>query len=153
MTPRDVLEAIAGKIAQLWPDRMLYRDFCPVDFQRPSGYLWLEKQGFEPANACMVRWNMDAVLELFCATDAYDIQSTEELASDQEKVLCAFGGISIPVRDRHVQVLAVGDGMEAGSAYVRFSVTWFDAPPSLDTPVETAPLMEHFEVKICERSE
>ena len=30
MTYQDLMEAIAGRIAKLWPERMLYRDFCPA---------------------------------------------------------------------------------------------------------------------------
>lgn len=40
MTYIDLLEAIAGKIAALWPERTIYRDFCPADFKRPSSFLW-----------------------------------------------------------------------------------------------------------------
>ena len=41
MTYIDVLEAIAGRVASLWPERMLYRDFCPADHKRPSGFLYV----------------------------------------------------------------------------------------------------------------
>lgn len=38
MTYQKLTEAIAAKIAALWPERMLYRDFCPVDHKRPSSF-------------------------------------------------------------------------------------------------------------------
>ena len=41
MTYQDLMEAIAAKVAKLWPARMLYRDFCPADFQRPSSFLYV----------------------------------------------------------------------------------------------------------------
>lgn len=149
MTPRDVVDAIAGKLAQLWPERMIYRDFCPVDFQRPSCFLWIPKSDLHPSNAHLVRWSMEAELELFCSTDAYDIQSTEELASDQEKVLRVFDGTPLAVLDRHVLVTATAEGMEVGSAYVRFTAAWMDAWPSR-TQSDTIPLMEQFSTKMTE---
>ena len=41
MTYQDLMEAIAARIAKLWPERMLYRDFCPADHKRPSGFLYV----------------------------------------------------------------------------------------------------------------
>lgn len=149
MTPRDVSDAIAGQLAQLWPDRMIYRDFCPVDFQRPSCFLRRPEADLHPSNAHLVEWSMEAELELFCATDAYDIQSTEELARDQEKVLCIFDGTPLAVLDRHVMVTAKAEDMEVGSAYVRFTASWLDAWPSR-TQSDTIPLMEQFSIKMTE---
>ena len=153
MTSYDVCEAIASVIAQLWPNRVLYRDFCPADHKRPSSFLYVSESSFQDVNAALVRWSFEARLELFCATDSYDISSTEALRRDQEQVLIAFGGPSLRAVDRWVTISAQGDGMEIGSAFVVFRAFWFDQRPGyhdiLDTtdPVSTAiPMMEQFEV-------
>ena len=39
MNQVDLCGAIASKIAALWPDRMVHRDFCPADFRRPAAFL------------------------------------------------------------------------------------------------------------------
>lgn len=129
MTDIDVCDAIAERIAALWPERVLYRDFCPAGHARPSGYLYITKAGYTSLNALLVRWEMDAELELFCAADAYDISSTEELRREQARVLEAFPP-PLPVGDRRVSLSAAGDGMELGSAYVKFSASWVDARPA-----------------------
>mgnify|MGYP000842042723 CR=1 FL=1 len=49
MTYEDLMEAIADRISELWPERMLYRDFCPSDFKRPSGFLYVVKAGYTDA--------------------------------------------------------------------------------------------------------
>ena len=90
MTGVELCEAVAGRIAALWPERVLYRDFCPADHQRPSGYLYITRDGYASINALLVRWDVEMELELFCSTDAYDISSTEELRREQAKVLEAF---------------------------------------------------------------
>ena len=153
MTSYDVCEAIASVIAKLWPDRVLYRDFCPVDHKRPCGFLYVSSSSFQDANVALVRWELEAQLELFCATDSYDISSTEDLRRDQEQVLTAFGGPSLQVGDRWVSVSAQGDGMEIGSAFVIFRASWIDQRPGYhdvldDTDPDSAkiPKMEQFEV-------
>lgn len=133
-TSVDVCNAIADVVAKLWPDRIIYRDFCPVDHNRPSSFLHIVQSGFEPANVSLVEWSMEAELELFCATDEYDISSTEELRKDQEAVLLAFGAPSLKVGDRYVTLLALGDGAELGSAFVKFTASWFDQQPGYHDP-------------------
>lgn len=92
MTYEDLMEAIADRISELWPERMLYRDFCPSDFKRPSGFLYVVKAGYTDANAGLVRWDFSAELTLYAATDAYTVESTEALRAEQNKVLRQFGG-------------------------------------------------------------
>ena len=54
MTYIDLMETIAGMVSTLWPKRMLYRDFCPTDFQRPSGFLYVTNAGFTDVNIGLV---------------------------------------------------------------------------------------------------
>lgn len=167
MTAPEVCEAIAGRIAALRPEQILYRDFCPAEHQRPSGWFYVTKMKPSDLNALLVRWEAEAELELFCAADAYDLPSTEALRAEQDRVLEAFtvplfvpGGGRLPGSGRWLSVSAVGDGMEAGSAYVKFSASW-TAPRQALTPGITGPdgsgsgpgsagqippLMEDFEV-------
>lgn len=146
ITSTAVCDAIAGVVAKLWPERMIYRDFCPVDHQRPSSYLYVTQSSHVPANLFLVEWTMEASLELFCATDEYDISSTEALRADQEAVLLAFGAPSLQVGEGWVSLTAKGEGMEAGSAFVTFSASWFEVPPGADDPETGAPLMEQFQI-------
>lgn len=146
ITSVDVCNAIAAVVAKLWPERIVYRDFCSTDHQRPSSYLYVVKSAVEPANFCLSKWTMEAELELFCATDAYDISSTETLRADQETVLLAFGLPSLKVKDSFVELAADGDGMEVGSAYVKFTASWFTETPGYEAPEDSVPMMEDFEV-------
>lgn len=149
-TSMDVCGAIAKVVADLWPDRMIYRDFCSVDHQRPSSYLYVTKSGFADANIAMVCWEMEAELELFCATDEYDISSTEKLRQDQEAVLLAFGAPSLQVGEDWVTLTAKGDGMDMGSAFVSFSAQWFTQRPDYHEPDEAVPQMQNFVTTITD---
>ena len=87
MTYIDLMETIAGMVSTLWPKRMLYRDFCPADFQRPSGFLYVTNAGFTDVNIGLVEWTFEAELTLYAATDSYTVESTEALRADQNAVL------------------------------------------------------------------
>lgn len=143
ITSVDVCNAIADVIAKLWPDRMIYRDFCSADHQRPSSYLYVTKSGFTDANIDMVCWEMEAELELFCSTDIYDISSTEALRQEQEAVLLAFGAPSLQVGEEWVTLTVQGGGMDMGSAFVGFSAQWFTERPQYHDPDEAAPKMQN----------
>ena len=125
MTALDLCEAVAGRLAELWPDRLLYRDFCPADHRRPSGFLYVTKNKSTDVNALLTRWDVALELELFSAADAYDLPSAEALRADQERVTGAFPS-PLPVGDRRIPLTAAGDGGEAGSAFVKFSASWVE---------------------------
>lgn len=152
MNQIDVLEAIASKLIQIWPDRMIYRDFCPVDHERPSSFLYVQDAGYRDAALGLVEWSVQAELELFAATDQYDVESTEELREDQAAVLALFTGPGLAVGDRHIRLETTADTPGAGSAFVSFYVTWMDSRPGYQdastTPPEAGgvPWMEHFQI-------
>lgn len=152
MTYDDVLEAIAGRIVELWPDRMLYRNYCPVDFKRPSGFLYVQEAEYTDAGIGIVRWNVQAELKLYTATNEYSVESTEQLRADQAAVLGAFGGPALPVGDRHITVSVTADAPGLGEAYVIFTASWFDGRPGYEDP-ETAqvPKMQEYELNISNR--
>ena len=148
------MEAIADRISELGPERMLYRDFCPSDFKRPSGFLYVVKAGYTDANAGLVRWDFSAELTLYAATDAYTVESTEALRAEQNKVLRQFGGPAVSVGDRHIMVGVSAEAPGPGEAYVGFRASWFDARPGYvdeDTAAESesgVPPMMDFEIKM-----
>ena len=43
MTKTEILDAINLLLVSKWPDRTVYVDVCPVDFNRPSFWLTVEK--------------------------------------------------------------------------------------------------------------
>jgi hypothetical protein len=137
----------------MWPARMLYRDFCPVDFKRPSGFLYVTNASWENANLGLIHWRYEAELTLFAATDDYTVESTETLRADQQAVLAAFSGPALQVGDRHIIITVAAQAPGPGEAYVTFAADWFDSRPGyLDSDVEPesvsgVPLMEDFELK------
>ena len=142
----------------MWPDRMLYRDFCPTDFQRPSGFLYVTRAGWTDANLGLVRWEYEAELALYAATDSWTVESTEALRAAQLAVLTRFSGPGIQVGDRSVILLAEAEAPGPGVAYVRFTASWLDSRPGYvdqDTAPEEesgVPRMEQFEFHVDARA-
>lgn len=44
MKTTEILNAINDRLLERWPDRTVYVDVCPVDFDRPSFWLAVEKK-------------------------------------------------------------------------------------------------------------
>ena len=138
----------------MWPERMLYRDFCPADFQRPSGFLYVTRAGWTDASLGLVRWAYEAELALYAATDSWTVESTEALRADQLAVLSRFGGPSLAVGDRHVLLCVSAEAPGPGVAYVRFTASWLDGRPGYvdrDTAPEEesgVPRMERFALHV-----
>ena len=157
MTYQDLTEAIAARISALWPERMLYRDFCPADHKRPSGFLYVTQAGWEDASRFLVQWTFEAELTLYAATDTYTAESTEELRRDQLAVLQAFGGPAIQVGDRSVMLRADASSPGPGEAYVVFSASWVDGRPGAVDPdtapesVSGVPAAEHYQFQVREK--
>ena len=55
MKTTEILNAINDRLLERWPDRTVYVDVCPVDFDRPSFWLTVEKNGQTDANRLFVR--------------------------------------------------------------------------------------------------
>lgn len=146
MNQVDLVEAIAARLAQRWPQRIIYRDFCPSGHQRPSFFLYVTKAEFQDVLAGLVRWTFEAELELHGARDEYDASSTEELRQDQAEVLALFGGPGIQVGDRHVSLTAEAEAPGPGVAYVLFRSQWLDSRPGWQEPGAEAPMMEHIQI-------
>lgn len=146
MTQVDIIEAIAGVLARLWPDRMVYRDFCPVDHKRPSTFLYCTTAEYNFAFLGGVEWTVEAEAQLFSAVDHYDVESTEQLRQDQAAVLAQFGR-PIQINDRHILILAKAQAPGPGVAVVTFSASWMDTAPGFERG-EEAPLMEHYTLLI-----
>ena len=154
MTYQDLTEAIAAKVAALWPERMLYRDFCPVDHKRPSSFLYVTDASYADGNFALVEWNYEAELALYAATDSYTVESTEALRMDQLAVLNAFADPNIQVGDRSIMLQTAAEAPGPGEAYVKFTAQWTDQRPGFvdeDTAPESesgVPLMEDFALQV-----
>lgn len=53
MKTTEILNAINDRLLERWPDRTVYVDVCPVDFDRPSFWLAVEKMDRQTQTGCL----------------------------------------------------------------------------------------------------
>lgn len=146
MTAQTIKTAVAGALAELWPERTVYPNFCPDDHARPAALIQILSADPVPANSGLVRWDVKLLIVLWGERDGYGLADEEELTRDQEAVLAALGS-PFAVEDRHVLLVpgARGYDEEDGAAFVELSVTWFDVWEGAGRDkTESGDLMEHF---------
>lgn len=71
MTKTDVIDAINLVLVGKWKDRTVYVDVCPVDFDRPSFWLTVERDEVTDANRYLIRHNLRLRLTLFDELDEH----------------------------------------------------------------------------------
>lgn len=69
LTKTDILDAINTKLVAQWPERTVYVDVCPVDFERPSFWLYVQEDKTTDASRACLRREMSVVLVLYDELD------------------------------------------------------------------------------------
>ncbi len=157
MTPRELMEGVALRLAALWPERVIYREVCPDDHQRPSAYVQVLEADPQRANLLLVRWRVRLLVTLWRPLDDYGLASEEALLGDKFDAMAALLGTPLAVGDRHITLQAADKGQDPGdgAGFVEVTAEWTDAlpgAPNSDPPGE-APLMEHIIGDINDKEE
>ncbi|MBC5736078.1 hypothetical protein [Lawsonibacter faecis] len=148
MTLMELGDALGERICSRWPDRIIYRDVCPADFERPSFFLQMTRAEASDANALLQGWDAEWSLEIFDEKDDDYVSSSERLMETQAAVLTLFGAGYVRCCGRAVSVLAVAEGREPESAFVTLRCNWFAGRPG--AAVREAPPMEHLDLRLRE---
>lgn len=125
ITNNDIAQAIAALVEQEFSGEPLYRDFVPVDFQRPSTLLELSGGTFYPNFTCgSVELRPQFTLTTFAVTDHYHQQDDPELTRRQMRLLGLFLPGYLRVGDRAPHVMDEGkleNGLDEASVTVTLS--------------------------------
>lgn len=74
MTSMDILDALNAKLLKRWPERTVYINVCPIDYERPSFWLEVMRDDRTPATIRLYKRNVQVRLTLHdCADEHYDI--------------------------------------------------------------------------------
>lgn len=123
LTNNDIAEAIATLVEKAFPGELLYREYTPVDFQRPSNLVEISGGKFYPNFGCgSVELRPRVTLTTFTKTDPYHRQESPELTRRQMTLLGLFLPGYIRVGDRAPHVLDEGV-MENGLDFAAITVT------------------------------
>lgn len=84
MTKTDILDAINRLLVEQWPTRTVYVDVCPVDFERPSFWLAVEKDDQTDANRVLIRHDLQLRLTLYDQLDEHYEASWYRLSQETD---------------------------------------------------------------------
>ena len=118
MTKTDILDAINRLLVEQWPTRTVYVDVCPVDFERPSFWLAVEKDDQTDANRVLIRHDLQLRLT---------------------RVLT--------VGERHLKLQLKTLPRDPDRAYIQINTSWLDNRPEQGTGTE-APIAEKYSIRV-----
>ena len=123
ITNNDIKDAIAALVEKAFPGELVYRDFVPSDFKRPSTLVELVEGKYFPNFSCgSVEIRPKFALTTYVTVDPYHQQDTDELTRRQMTLLGLFLPGYIRVGDRAPHVLDEGE-MENGLDFAAITVT------------------------------
>lgn len=132
MTKTEILDAINLLLVGRWPKRTVYVDVCPVDFERPSFWLAVEKHDLTDANRFLIRHDLQLRLTLFDELDDHYEASWYRLSQETDIVtdlLCRV----LEVGERHLKLQLKVLPRDPDRAYVQINTSWMDNRPGMDT--------------------
>lgn len=123
ITNNDIVEAVAGLVAEKFPGDPVYRDYTPTGFQRPSTLVEISGGKIYPNFGCgTVELRPQITVTTFVEVDPYHQQDNPELTRRQMILLGLFLPGCVKVKDRAPHVLDEGE-MENGLDFAAITVT------------------------------
>lgn len=91
MTRSNIIDAINRLLVERWPDRTVYIDVCPVDFDRPSFWLSSEPEKITRINPFMEQHEVNLLLTLFDEKDEHYEISWQRLDEEVDQASAVIG--------------------------------------------------------------
>lgn len=144
MTTFEILDAVNARLLEKWPERTVYVDVCPMDFDRPSFWLRVEKFEQSDANRFMVRRDLLLYLTLYDEKDDHYDASWYRLAGEtEEAVKLLTPPLSIGARRIRPDLKALPRDPDA--AYLQLAFSWLNQRTD---PGNTTPAADSFELSV-----
>lgn len=149
----EIFKAIRQKLAEQWPDRMIYTDTVPEEFERPAFFVqYLNTKPPQNMNAGTVAMTHNFEIVIYGQKNEDWITMQEELMDLQQEVLMLFAFGKMQVEDRWPDVIASAAAGKDDEAYVELQIEYWDDRPMVS---QQLPLMEEVEtrMKVNEKEE
>lgn len=146
MTKTEILDAINLLLVEKWPDRTVYVDVCPVDFERPSFWLAVEKHDLTDANRAFIKNDLQLKLTIFDEVDEHYEASWYRLSQETDAaadLLCRVLKVGARRLTPRLKVLP----RDPDRSYVQINLSWMDDRPGLDTGA-SVPAADDYSVKV-----
>ena len=135
-TTTDILDAINLRLLELWPERTVYVEACPVDFDRPSTWLQVQSHDQVDAGRFLLRHTAVILLTLFDEQDDHYEANWQRLSRETDEVMVLLSP-PLEVGARRIRLGAKRLPRDPDHAQVQLTATWMDTMPGTggsDTP-------------------
>ena len=144
----DILDAVNAVLVTVFPDRPVYVNFCPDEFQRPSFLIEFISSNQTAASYYVNELTMYFTITCYEALDDYSISSQTDLIRIQGEVLEAFSGGALQVGNRYLEMQTSSGGCDATCSFVDLQFLYFDGKPWSEEHEE---LMEDMNLTVEEK--
>lgn len=142
----EIFKAIRQTLAQHWPDRMVYTDTVPEDFERPAFFVqYIGTKPPEEKNMGTIAMTHNFEIVIYGEKNEDWITMQEELMDLQQEVLLLFAFGKMQVEDRWPDVKASASAGKDDEAYVSLQIEYWDDRPMVE---KNWPLMEEVSTKM-----
>ena len=146
MTKTDILDSINLLLVEKWPKRTVYVDVCPIDFDRPSFWLAVEKHDLTDANRFLIKHDLQLRLTLYDKRDDHYDASWYRVSQETDAVTDLLSRV-LKVGERHLKLQLKVLPRDPDRAYVQINTSWMDNRPGLDTGAST-PVASEYSLRV-----
>lgn len=133
----DIIDAINIILVSEYPEVVVYRDVCPVDFKRPCFFIQSLENKIKQASLYTEEVNRSLNIQCVDEVDEYYESSTDRLVSKMDKIASKLGRIN--VKDRVLTAFEILTSRQLDIADIRINLHYFDdsiKKPSIDEKIE-----------------
>ena len=146
MDTSEILDAVNLRLLEKWPDRTIYVDVCPVDFDRPSFWLAVEKDDQTDANRFLIRRDLQLLLTIYDELDDHYDASWSRLARDADaarKLLTP----PLTVGGRRLAPALKARPRQPDRAFLQISLSWLENRPGAASG-GSAPAADSYSIRL-----
>lgn len=146
MTKTEILDAINRLLVGKWPTRTVYVDVCPIDFERPSFWLAVEKHDLTDANRFLIKNDLQLRLTIYDELDDHYEASWYRLSQETDDATALLSQV-LTVDQRHLKLQLKVLPRDPDRAYIQINTSWMDNRPGLDTGAD-APVASDYSLRV-----
>ena len=136
-TTTGILDAVNLRLLELWPERTVYVEACPVDFDRPSSWLQVQSHDQVDAGRFLLRHTAVILLTLFDELDDHYEAQWQRLSRETDEAMCLLTP-PLEVGARLIRLGIKRLPREPDRAVLQLTAVWMDEMPGAggsDAPV------------------
>lgn len=146
MTKTEILDAINLLLVEKWPKRTVYVDVCPLDFDRPSFWLAVEKNDLTDANRFLIKHDLQLRLTIYDELDEHYEASWYRLSQETDTVTDLLSRV-LKVGSRHLKLQLKVLPRDPDRAYIQINTSWMDDRPDMNTG-ESVPAATEYSLQV-----